>query len=265
MNKINYQQTIISDINLINAEYKNFAFKRHFHLDYHFGLLTQGEQSFYYQGNKYSTGPGQIQIMPAGGVHDGNTVEKSGFKTKIVSVSPHWLHKLSYELTGKKYFHFDQHCVENYDIFYQFNQLHHLLNNMLVSQLTKECLSLTLFSNMMALYSTAKADPPTNIGNKNIRLLKDYLMARLDEKISLKDLAELCQLSESQLLRQFKRSTGMTPYAWLARLRLEQALVLLKSGLLSTQVAYKVGFFDQAHFVNAFRQAYGIPPTQIQK
>ena len=85
------------------------------------------------------------------------------------------------------------------------------------------------------------------------------------KKISLKDLAKLCRLSESQLLRQFKRSTGMTPYAWLARLRLEQALVLLKSGKLSTQVAYKVGFFDQAHFVNAFRQAYGISPTQIQK
>ena len=66
MNKINFQQTIIPDINLINAEYKNFSFKRHFHLDYHFGLLTQGEQKFYYQGNKYNTGPGQLQIMPAG-------------------------------------------------------------------------------------------------------------------------------------------------------------------------------------------------------
>ena len=118
---------------------------------------------------------------------------------------------------------------------------------------------------MIARYSATKASTPTNIGNKTISRLKDFLMAKLDEKISLKDLADFCQLSESQLLRQFKRSTGMTPYAWLARLRLEQALILLQSGELSTQVAFKVGFFDQAHFVNAFRQTYGISPSKIQK
>lgn len=264
MNKVNHRKTIISDISLINAEYKDFSFKRHFHLDYHFGLLTQGEQTFYYQGSKYHTGPGQIQIMPAGAVHDGNTVEKSGFKTKIVSVSPQWLHKLNYELTGKKTFSFGQHCVENYPLFDQFNQLHLLLNNALIPQLTKQCLSLALFSHIMTRYSTINPSYPSRIGSKNIARLKDYLMEKLDEKISLKDLAELCDLSESQLLRQFKRSTGMTPYAWLARLRLEEALALLKSGQLSTQVAFKVGFFDQAHFVNAFRQTYGVSPSQVQ-
>lgn len=265
MNNINYQQTIIPEISLIHAEYKNFSFKRHFHLDYHFGLLTQGEQSFYYQGSKHNTGPGQIQLMPAGAVHDGNTVAESGFKTKIVSVSPHWLHDLSYQLTGKREFNFKQYCIENYDLFYQFNRLHLLLNNPMVSQLTKECLSLALFSAVVTRYSTTSLVSVTSIGNKNIGLLKDYLMARLDEKISLNSLAELCQLSESQLLRQFKRTTGMTPYAWLARLRLEQALSLLQTGELSTSVAYKVGFFDQAHFVHAFKQAYGITPAQIQK
>jgi AraC-like DNA-binding protein len=265
MNKTNYQQTTIADINLINAEYKNFSFKRHFHLDYHFGLLTQGEQTFYYQGSKYSTGPGQIQLMPAGAVHDGNTVEKSGFKSKIVSVSPTWLNDLSYELTGHKHFKFSQHCIENPQLFYQFYQLHLILSNPLMPQLSKECIPFTLFSTMITQYSNNRTAVATSIGDKNIGLLKDYLMAKLDEKISLKNLAELCNLSESQLLRQFKRSTGMTPYAWLARLRLEQALVLIKSGELSTHVAYQVGFYDQAHFVNAFKQAYGVPPSQLQK
>ena len=82
----------------------------------------------------------------------------------------------------------------------------------------------------------------------------DYCQERLSEKIGLEDLAALCGLSRFQFLRRFAHSFGLTPHAWLVRLRLERACAALAgSGLSVAQVAAEVGFYDQSHFNRAFR------------
>ena len=88
-------------------------------------------------------------------------------------------------------------------------------------------------------------------------------MTHLADKITLDELAALCHLGRFQFLRQFKRTVGMTPHAWLLRMRLEQACSLLahRAGNL-TDIAQEVGFFDQSHFNRAFRQAFGVAPSQ---
>lgn len=74
----------------------------------------------------------------------------------------------------------------------------------------------------------------------------------------------MCELTPSQFQRHFKASMGITPYAWLMRLRMEQALSLLLHGVNSINVAIQVGFYDQAHFVKAFKTTYGTTPSQVQ-
>ncbi|MCG6508044.1 helix-turn-helix transcriptional regulator, partial [Vibrio parahaemolyticus] len=70
-------------------------------------------------------------------------------------------------------------------------------------------------------------------------------------------------LTPTQLQRHFKARTGMTPYAWLTRLRLEQGMKLVKAGLPGTDVAHQVGFYDQAHFTKAFKHTYGVSPSAV--
>lgn len=96
------------------------------------------------------------------------------------------------------------------------------------------------------------------------RTLREFLLEQLDQPITLAQLAHLCDLSPSQFQRHFKATTGITPYAWLCRLRLEQAMKLLKEGYRGTEVAYQVGFYDQAHFSRAFKQTYGVVPSAIR-
>jgi AraC-like DNA-binding protein len=156
-----------------------------------------------------------------------------------------------------------QHCVHDKQLYQQLMALHELLYQQQSFQLAIESLPLEIFSLLLHRYSDIKQPQINLIGVRQLRELRDYLMANLADKIHLSDLAKLCQLSESQLLRQFKRKVGITPYAWLARLRLEQALQLLKAGATSTQVCYQVGFYDQAHFIKAFNHAYGLTPSQV--
>lgn len=265
MNFVRYQPTAIDDVGLIHARYQDHAFKPHYHLDYHVGLIARGQQVFYSKGRKHQIGPGSIQIMMPDQVHDSQTLKEQGFATRIFSLSTDWLTALFRQQSrGVDELPVFNHCIEDDELYQQLMRLHDGLYEDQVSQLAKECMPLEYFSQLLLRHCDGKPLPVTKIGSQQLRLLRDYLMSHLAEKIHLKDLAQLCQLSEPQLLRHFKRATGMTPYAWLACLRLEHAKALLLAGKSSLQVAYEVGFYDQAHFIKAFRQAYGLTPSQIQ-
>lgn len=87
----------------------------------------------------------------------------------------------------------------------------------------------------------------------------------LVKKITLDELAALCALGRFQFLKQFKQTVGMTPHAWLVRLRLERACSLLsRRSTAIAEVAQEVGFYDQSHFNRAFRQAFGVAPSSYQ-
>ncbi len=264
MNKISHRKSPINDINLIDAHYQNFAFKRHYHLDYHLGLITQGQQQYFYQGEKHIAGAGQLVIMPPDEIHDGQAKEQSGYRVKVFSITPDWLSQQAEDVSGKSHYCFPQNNIADQPLFHQLTQLHQQLDNPLVSQLAQDSLPIESFSYLLTHYGQVREAPITALGSKDLSQLRDYVMAHLDQKIGLEDLASLCGLSPSQMLRQFKKATAMTPYAWLARLRLEHAMALLKAGFSSTEVAYHVGFYDQAHFANAFKQTYGIAPSHIK-
>lgn len=264
MNFVQFQKSGVPEIGLIQAQYKNHAFKPHYHLDFHIGLISQGQQVFHYKGSKHQIGPGFVQVMMPDQVHDSKTLKKDSFTTKIFSLPTNWFVNLNNELNNQHDIPSIQPCFEDVYLYQQLIELHQLLNAEHSFKLAADSLTLEVFSSLLEKYSGRSPLPAVAIGNKKLNLLKEYVVSHLNQRIHLEHLARLCELSESQLLRQFKKQTGLTPYAWLARLRLEQALLLLKAGLSSTQVAYKVGFYDQAHFIKAFYQAYGLTPSLVQ-
>ncbi|NEA05010.1 helix-turn-helix transcriptional regulator, partial [Streptomyces sp. SID10116] len=85
-----------------------------------------------------------------------------------------------------------------------------------------------------------------------------------DELLTPPTLAELAAplgLSRYQLLRAFRTSTGMPPYAWLAQHRVTLARAHLEAGLRPAEVAPLVGFADQAHLTRWFRRVLGVTPA----
>lgn len=84
---------------------------------------------------------------------------------------------------------------------------------------------------------------------------------RFAEPLTVPQLAALMFLSPSHFSEVFAREVGMTPAAYLRRLRLERAQKLLRSTDTSaTEIALQVGFGDLAQLSRAFRAAFGISP-----
>ncbi len=73
---------------LIQAQYQEFAFQRHYHLDFHIGLITQGQQKFVYKGTSYHAGAGQVVMMPPDELHDGHSKLESDLSSQCLCCLP---------------------------------------------------------------------------------------------------------------------------------------------------------------------------------
>lgn len=263
MDKVQYQTVPNQEIGLIDANYRTFAFQRHYHLDFHIGLITQGEQKFHYQGNSYHAGKGQIVLMPPDEMHDGQSKLDSGYQVKVFSLDPHWLSDLADLKRSSDMVGFNQLVINDTFLFNTLVELHQSLANPSLSQLAQDCLPYEGFARLFEQYGAKEQKSVVPLGNQSVATLKEYLMANLDQPVKLEQLSSLCQLSPTQFQRHFKAKVGLTPYAWLSRLRLEQGMKLLKSGVCGTDVAHQIGFYDQAHFSKAFKATYGVSPSQV--
>ncbi len=99
-----------------------------------------------------------------------------------------------------------------------------------------------------------------------IHRLAGWLKGRLEERITIEQIAGYLHMSESSLNRLFKRETGQSPIEYVAQWRLEQARALLGMGSDSiTEVARRCGFSSSSHFSSAFAAAFGISPRDYRK
>lgn len=121
------------------------------------------------------------------------------------------------------------------------------------------------FSNLRTprLRSTAR------IGHRKIARVLDYLRAlpanASADEASLDRLAAEAELSKYHFVRQFQRSVGMTPGAYLRTLRLCQAARLLRRRADPiVDIAVAVGFADHPSFSRAFARQMGLTPSQYR-
>ncbi|MEO1262621.1 MAG: ATP-binding protein [Bacteroidota bacterium] len=87
-----------------------------------------------------------------------------------------------------------------------------------------------------------------------------------DESFGLPQLCQKIGMSRSQLFRKMKALIGRSPSEFIRTYRLNEAKSLLKSTELNvSEVAWKVGYKDLAHFSKSFQEAFGVPPSATNK
>ena len=98
--------------------------------------------------------------------------------------------------------------------------------------------------------------------------LMERIMKCLNENLSNPDfnveqLIKEVGISRAHLHRKMKEITGISTGEFIRNLRLEQAARLIREGTVNvTQVAYAVGFSNQAHFSTVFKKHFGVPPSE---
>ncbi len=246
------------------------GFTRHFHLDYHFGIVTQGLQRQRFQQHNVLLGASAISCMPPGEMHDGKAEQGSHYELLTFRLAANSWHALLQECAE------DKAAAEMAPVALLEPELARRMISWYRACTAADVMPLALETEWLELAAqlaqATRAYRPNAAAEKSTRLaatvltrLYEYAQAHLGQALSLDELASLAGLNRFQFLRAFKQSTGMTPYAWLKCLRLEQACSLLQqvasARMTIVQVAHEVGFYDQSHFNRAFRQRYGVAPS----
>ena len=98
-----------------------------------------------------------------------------------------------------------------------------------------------------------------------LRRVREHIDANIKQRISVKALAKLANLSVWYFVRAFKQSVGVTPHNYLIRRRVERTSELLSGTELSlSEIALAAGFADQSHCAHRFRQHVGMSPREYR-
>jgi AraC family transcriptional regulator len=99
-----------------------------------------------------------------------------------------------------------------------------------------------------------------------LKLIDELIEARLDNKLTVQELATTLKLSTGFFCRAFRAAIGKAPHDYIIDRRVSKARALLRNAALDlSAVAQASGFASHAHMTATFRHRLGITPSALRK
>ncbi len=124
-------------------------------------------------------------------------------------------------------------------------------------------LAATLLGSLKARLGEAN---PSNQRRLDLTRINRFIRQHLAEELRVADLARLACLSEAHFSDCFRAQTGLSPWQYVKRQRLNAARqLILQSRLPLTDIAIQTGFANQSALSHAFRRSYGLSPRKLRQ
>ena len=95
--------------------------------------------------------------------------------------------------------------------------------------------------------------------------VKSYIDSHFAERITVASVAEACGVTYEHASRTFSSHAGISPSAYLQKLRMEKAgHLLVTSDYKVAEVARRVGYEDLYTFSKAFKRVVGVSPREYR-
>jgi AraC family transcriptional regulator len=98
-----------------------------------------------------------------------------------------------------------------------------------------------------------------------LRKVVELVDAKIEDELTLDEMAESVRLSTAHFSRAFRKSTGESPHQFVLRHRVERAKEMLRAPEARVlDIALACGFKTQQHFARIFRRICGVSPTEYR-
>ncbi len=105
----------------------------------------------------------------------------------------------------------------------------------------------------------------SDTNSKHINACKEYIYSHIKDRITIEDLSDELGVSASYLSRLFKKETGDSVSAYIRLQKIEKAKNLLRySDYSIIDIANRLSFSSQSHFIQQFRELTGITPKKYR-
>lgn len=115
-------------------------------------------------------------------------------------------------------------------------------------------------------FASVPREPTRQAHSRVVRAAEDYALAHTTERLYVTDLCEVAGVSERTLQYAFKEVMGMTPVAYLTRLRLHRVRQALRAtthrSTTVTAVALRWGFWQLGDFSRAYKACFAELPSE---
>ena len=140
----------------------------------------------------------------------------------------------------------------------------HALGGDSVSDLEGDFLAILALENTIERLGVRR---PRGSGAKldNVRMnrIRDFVEAHVADALTLEVLASVAAVSRHHFAVMFRRTTGLTPHAYVTALRMQRAREALDAGASVERTAGIVGYAPAHQFRTTFRKAFGVLPNAI--
>ncbi len=152
--------------------------------------------------------------------------------------------------------------------------LHALINLFELYTKSEFGFELTMYSILLNVWHLIIINTPnyitdidTNVfaEDQRIKEILSFIHENYRQKITLDDVAKAANISRSECCRFFKRMIKLTPFEYLISYRINQSILLLrKSNLSVTEIAYEVGFGSVSYYIEKFRKHTNYTPKELR-
>jgi YesN/AraC family two-component response regulator len=101
--------------------------------------------------------------------------------------------------------------------------------------------------------------------NSAISYATDYIKSNYEIGVNISDLADYLHLSKYYFIHLFKQETGIPPYEYLTKYRIDCSKNLLLQGLKIDEIASKCGFGNSNNYNRIFKKLTGVTPNSFRK
>jgi len=267
-NKVKYyQHEDIDGLEILNCRDSHFTFPLHVHLDYCIWINTACCENIFQKGQSKLLKPGYFGVISPGDVHSNAPCESKDRNLKTFYLSPDKIKDIYLKNLNSK-----ENVSEFRTDFYKSIEMIRLLLE-LEATLLSSCSSLerqTAFLMMVLQLGNICGETPHRSNrhlaeDRRLKKIFEIFNDRMEENLSLDEVASQVSCSPHYLIRFFKKAIGLTPHAYLIQLRLERAKRLLSAGNSIADTAIQTGFNDQSHLYKYFQRRYGQTPRIYQK
>ncbi|WP_369942112.1 AraC family transcriptional regulator [Xanthomonas medicagonis] len=253
-------------IESVHSHFQGHAYDPHDHDEVLVGVTLQGVQRFHCHRSLHTSTPGRAILIEPGAVHDGHAPAAEGFTYAMLYLPQPWVAGMLQRL--------GQHDISAIQPAFRST----LTNDAMLSAAIRQAFlaihqhegrlardqSLDRMMDLLSPHLSAETRSPSESAQRMARA-REFLHAYMERDVGLDELASHAGLDRFRLTRQFQRAFGLSPHAYLIRLRLRVARALLANGQEPADVATQVGFADQSHLGRWFKRAYRLTPAAYRR
>ncbi len=231
--------------------YDNAEYEPHFHKNYEFIFVTEGQLSCTVNGQTRILDSGSFALCLSNQVHSFNTVGRS--KIWVGVFSEDFIYEFKKEMTGKCGVDFCFSCTPKITEFIRENLIKKALTDIFM---IKACLY-ALCSEYLRQIPTA----PLTRQNLLMGDIVEYIDNNYQKSISLHSLADSLGYEYCYFSRLFNQIFSMSFSNYLSVYRFNKAcIMLIKTDASITEIAYESGFQSIRSFNDTFKKLAGISP-----